>query len=60
MVGSASGAHSLFLQLLSRHLHFVLIHWVFKMIKKLRVYGPGAKQVSCTPGTETVRDRLPT
>lgn len=51
--------HSLSLQLLSRHLHFVLIHWVFKMIKELRVYGPGAKS-PVAPGTETVRDRLPT
>lgn len=46
MVSSASGAHSLSLQLLSRHLHFVLILWVFKMIKELRVYGPGAKSLS--------------
>lgn len=46
MVGSAGGAHNTSsLQLLSRHLHFVLFHWVFKMIKELWVW-PWC-QVSC-------------
>lgn len=46
MVGSAAGAHNTSsLQLLPRHLHFVLFHWVFKMIKELWVW-PWC-QVSC-------------